>query len=125
VADEARGVDRRRLGFQRLAVCAKARNLNQPPSVSSRSSGGVGAPRGAGECARLMPQLPVMTVVTPWLTFGVTSRSESSRRSSCVCASMNPGAAISPVASTSISALAASSCPIFAILPLRTPISPR
>ena len=45
-----------------------------------------------------------MTVVTPWLTFGVTSRSESSSRSSCVCASMKPGAAMRPDASISASA---------------------
>ena len=42
--------------------------------------------------ARLMPQLPTTTVVTPWLTFGSICGDESTIWSSCVCTSMKPGA---------------------------------
>src|SRR6185436_15963998 len=80
------------------------------------------SPAGAGE--REIPQFPATTVVTPWLTFGDMSGPESISRSSCVCASMKPGAAIFPEASISTSALAASSPPIRAMRSPRTPISP-
>ena len=74
--------------------------------------------------ARLTPQFPVTTVVTPWLTLADMSGEDSSNRSSWVCASINPGAAIFPPASISRSAFAPSSLPTRAILPARTPISP-
>jgi hypothetical protein len=97
--------------------------LNQSPLPSSRSSGGVDAPV-AGECARLIPQLPATTVVTPWLAFGAMSGLDNSMRSSWVCASMKPGAAIRPDPSTSTSACASSSAPILTMRSPRTPISP-
>src|SRR3954468_3687003 len=71
-------------------------------------------PLGGG--ASEMPQLPPITVVTPWLTLGSMSGCESIRRSSCVCASMKPGATILPPASSSSFALPFS-FPIAAILP--------
>ena len=78
-------------------------------------------PFGAG--ASEQPQLPAITVVTPWLTFGAMSGAESISRSSCVCESMNPGDATLFAASISTSAVAASSLPIAAIFPPSTPMS--
>ena len=89
--------------FSAATYSLKVRKRNQPPASSSRSSGtatGAFMPFGAG--ASEMPQLPATTVVTPWLTFGAMSGDESISRSSCVCASMKPGAAILPVASISV-----------------------
>jgi hypothetical protein len=77
-------------------------------------------PFGAG--ASEQPQLPAITVVTPWLTFGSISGDDSISRSSCVCESMKPGAATLPLASISTSA-GVSSLPIAAILPPATPMS--
>jgi hypothetical protein len=65
------------------------------------SMGGVtacGMPRGVG--ASETPQFPATTVVTPWLTLGAMSGASSSSRSSWVWASMKPGAAMRPEAST-------------------------
>ena len=45
-----------------------------------------------------MPQLPVMTVVTPWLILHSISGSLSSARSSWVWVSTKPGASARPVA---------------------------
>ena len=45
-----------------------------------------------------MPQLPVITVVTPWLILHAISGSLSSARSSWVCVSMKPGASARPFA---------------------------
>ena len=59
---------------------------------------GAGGSRPANG-ARLAPQLPVTTDVTPWLTFGVMSGPDSTARSSWVWASMNPGATTRPEAS--------------------------
>ena len=78
-------------------------------------------PLGAG--ASEQPQLPATTVVTPWLTFGAMSGAESMRRSSCVWASMNPGATMRPLASSSTSACAPSSRPMAAMRPLLTAMS--
>ena len=64
----------------------------------------------------------VTTVVTPWLTFGAMSGDDSIRRSSCVCASMKPGAATLPLASISFAALG-KSLPTAAIFPPCTAIS--
>ena len=77
-------------------------------------------PRGAG--ASGTPQFPATTVVTPWLTFGAMSGAESISRSSCVCASMKPGAAILPQASISISPFSFN-FPIREIFPEETPTS--
>src|SRR5258706_2678308 len=98
---------------------------NHPPSLSSRSSGAGTTPfipPGIGD--NEMPQLPATTVVTPWLTFGAIPPADNINRSSCVCASMKPGAATFPDASTSTSALAPSRRPIFAMRSPRTPMSP-
>ena len=46
-----------------------------------------------------MPQLPTISVVTPWLILGVISGCVMQIRSSCVCTSMNPGATTRPVTS--------------------------
>src|SRR5215831_14435151 len=46
-----------------------------------------------------MPQLPTITVVTPWLILGRASGAESTIRSSWVCTSMNPGATTLPATS--------------------------
>src|SRR5687767_6182024 len=78
-------------------------------------------PFGAG--ASEMPQVPATTVVTPWLTFGAMSGAESIRQSSCVCASMKPGAAILPRALISFFAFS-STRPMAAILPSRIAMSP-
>ena len=75
---------------------------------------------GAG--ASEMPQFPATTVVTPWLTFGAISGEESIRRSSCVCASMKPGAAIFPAASISFLPFSLT-FPMRAIFPALTAIS--
>ncbi len=89
-----------------------------------RSIGGVtgfGMPRGAG--ASDTPQLPTITVVTPWLTLGAIAGADSINLSSWVCASMKPGAAMRPVASISCSPRSPSSRPRAAILPPRMPMS--
>src|SRR5262245_31749847 len=109
--------------FSACTYSLKVRKRNQPPSSSSRSIGtGTGGriPFGAG--ASEMPQFPATTVVTPWLTFGAISGDESIRRSSCVCASMKPGAAILPAASISFLPFSLT-FPMRAIFPARTAIS--
>ena len=78
-------------------------------------------PRGAG--ASDTPQFPATTVVTPWLTLGAMSGAESISRSSCVCASMKPGAAILPEASISTFAFEFVREPMEKIFPEETPIS--
>src|SRR5690606_15475905 len=88
----------------------------------SRSSGGGGAPRrlsGASE----MPQLPVTTVVTPWLVFAAISPA-SSARSSWVCTSMNPGASARPCASITSRPCHPRKSPITVICPSVTARSP-
>ena len=64
-----------------------------------------------------MPQLPVTTVVTPWLSFGVMAALSITAASSWVCTSMNPGASDRPEASTISSASMARSAPTAAITP--------
>ena len=78
-------------------------------------------PFGAG--ASEMPQLPATTVVTPWLTFGAMSGDESIRRSSCVCASMKPGATILPVRVDLRLAFPLQRCRCAEIFPAETPMS--
>jgi len=80
--------------------------LSGPPS---RFKGG-----GTFACtsgARLIPQLPTMTVVTPWLIFGSMCGSERTIWSSWVCTSMNPGATILPLASSTSAPPCARSAP--------------
>ena len=61
--------------------------------------------------ARLMPQLPVMTVVTPWLILQGSSGSLSSARSSWVWVSIKPGASARPFAEISWPALTVARSP--------------
>ena len=96
VADQRRDVDRGPRRFDRRDIRGHRRMdvLVAPPS---RLSGG-----GASACtsgARLMPQLPMTTVVTPWLIFGSICGAASTIWSSCVCTSMKPGATILPATS--------------------------
>src|SRR6185437_10251544 len=71
---------------------------------------------------RLMPQLPMTTVVTPCdILHSMHSGPHSTARSSCVCASMKPGAIALPVATTSRSALAAPRSPTAV---MRSPVTP-
>jgi hypothetical protein len=65
-------------------------------------SGGTGSRFTSG--ARLTPQFPVTTVVTPWLNFGVMSGVDMTARSSWVWASMKPGVTTRPLASMRASA---------------------
>src|SRR6516165_8988492 len=65
-----------------------------------RSSGGGGAASSTSG-ARLTPQLPVTTVVTPWLALAAISGVANSARSSWVCTSMKPGETILPATSIS------------------------
>ena len=65
--------------------------------------------------ARLTPQLPVTTVVTPWLTLHAIPGSERTARSSWVWVSMKPGETTSPLASISRAARIRSSRPTAAI----------
>ena len=65
--------------------------------------------------ARLMPQLPVTTVVTPWLALAAISGVANSARSSWVCTSIKPGATTIPDTSTSRAPCARSTAPIAAI----------
>src|ERR1700693_635860 len=58
-----------------------------------------------------MPQLPVITVVTPWLAFAAMSGEANSARSSCVCTSIKPGATIRPETSISRAPCAFDACP--------------
>ena len=91
----ARDVDR---GGRALAAARSRRRSCRSAAfalASSRSSGdgsGVSARSGA----RLMPQLPATTVVTPWVTLSVMSGCDSSAWSSWVCESMKPGATMRP-----------------------------
>src|SRR6185295_11529682 len=89
--------------------------------IKSIGGGAVRFPstRGASDT----PQFPATTVVTPWLAFAAISGAESIKRSSCVCASMNPGETIFPSARISVFAVAFESEPIAAIRPASTPIS--
>ncbi len=92
-----------------------------PPGSATRLIGGTAVASPSG--ARLMPQLPTITVVTPWLTLGAMSGAASSRRSSCVCTSMNPGATTSPRASTTRAAGSAPSAPTAVMRPPLTATS--
>src|ERR1700747_2910119 len=65
-----------------------------------RSSGGGGAASSTSG-ARLTPQFPVTTVVTPWLALAAISGVANSARSSWVCTSIKPGATILPETSIS------------------------
>src|SRR5271166_1502878 len=65
-----------------------------------RSSGGGGAASSTSG-ARLIPQFPVTTVVTPWLALAAIAGVANSARSSWVCTSIKPGATILPAASIS------------------------
>src|SRR5450830_986483 len=106
-------------------VAAKVGKRNHSPSPSSRFSGGVtGSGMGRGIGASDTPQLPPMMVVTPWLTLGAMSGLDSMRRSSWVCASMKPGAAMRPARSISTSPRSFERSPIRAMRSPRTPISP-
>ena len=75
------------IGEARIEVIAARRRSDRAAAAgaSSRVSG-----------ARLTPQLPVITVVTPWLAFAAMSGVANSARSSCVCTSIKPGATILP-----------------------------
>ena len=77
------------------------------PPRRLRGGGGSQPVRGA----RLTPQFPVMTVVTPWLTLQAIPGSERTARSSWVWASMKPGETTRPLASISRSPRIASSRP--------------
>ena len=79
----------------------------------SRFIGGVGSRPASG--ARLTPQLPATTLVTPWLTLFSMSGPLSTARSSWVWASMKPGASTLPPASTWRSAPAGSTVPTTAM----------
>jgi hypothetical protein len=59
---------------------------------------------------RLIPQLPTITVVTPWLTFGVIRGVLKTARSSWVCTSIKPGATTRPATSISWAASVSSFC---------------
>src|SRR5260221_5198264 len=74
--------------------------------------------------ASLRPQFPAITVVTPWLIFGVMPSADNRAPSSWVCASMNPGARILPPTSMSLAAAADRKLPMAAILPASTATSP-
>ena len=76
------------------------RSVRSGTSRRRRPAGPAAAPR-AGRGASEMPQLPPITVVTPWLTLGAMAPSDSMARSSWVWASMKPGASTRPRASTS------------------------
>ena len=89
-----------------------------------RSSGGGGA-RSSESGARLMPQLPVITVVTPWLAFAAMSGVASSARSSCVCTSIKPGATIMPATSISRAPAVLATSPIAAMRSPATATSAR
>src|SRR5215831_10545465 len=65
-----------------------------------RSSGGGGA-LSSTSGARLTPQFPVTTVVTPWLVLAPIAGVANSARSSWVCTSIKPGATILPATSIS------------------------
>jgi CDGSH-type Zn-finger protein len=74
---------------------------------------------------RLMPQLPTTTVETPWLILhSMQAGPHSTARSSCVCASMKPGATAFPVAITSRSAEYAPRSPTATMRSPVTPTSP-
>ena len=67
-----------------------------------------------------MPQLPTTTVVTPCdILHSMHAGPHSTARSSCVCASMKPGASALPVATISRSALPAPRSPTAA---MRSPV---
>ena len=71
-----------------------------------------------------MPQLPTTTVVTPCDSLhSMQAGPHSTARSSCVCASMKPGASAIPSASISRSAAAAPRSPTATILSSVTPTS--
>jgi hypothetical protein len=66
------------------------------------SGGGGSALKVSGD--RLIPQLPTITVVTPWLTLGVILGVARTAWSSWVCTSMKPGATTRPATSISVTA---------------------
>ena len=76
------------------------RSVRSGTSRRRRPAGPAAAPRG-GRGASEMPQLPAITVVTPWLTRRHGAVGQSMARSSWVWASMKPGASTRPRASTS------------------------
>ena len=96
MADQRRDVDRGLRASDRRDIGGHRRIdvLVVPPS---RFNGGGTSARTSG--ARLMPQLPTMTVVTPCVIFGSILGSASTIWSSCVWTSMKPGATISPATS--------------------------
>jgi hypothetical protein len=71
----------------------------------------------------LMPQLPATTVVTPCDTLKLMSGCASSAWSSCVCASMKPGATMRPRASSERAVERPSRSPTAAMRPPAMPTS--
>ena len=81
--------------------------------------------RSAGrQGARANPQFPMITVVTPCQQEQLPIRSHATWASMWVWPSMNPGATISPSAS-SVRSAADRIRPISTMRPLRIPTSPR
>ena len=105
---------------RRSAYSPKLSKIHQLSSPS-RSNGGTGRDfMRTGE--RLMPQLPTTTVVTPCdILHSMHSGPHSTARSSCVCASMKPGATALPVATISRSPVEALRSPTAT---MRSPVTP-
>ncbi len=75
--------------------------------------------------ARVKPQLPITTLVTPWKQELVPMGSQKIWASMWVWPSTKPGATTRPSASTVSAAVAPFSRPISAMRPSLTPMSPR
>ena len=85
-------------------------------SWSARCSGAIGKAE--------KPQLPVISVVTPWQILLTPAARPSKVTSEWVCTSIKPGAIVSPLASTSVRApLSSDSSPTATITPSRTAMS--
>ena len=99
VPDQAGGVDRRGPALERGAIVGEVPRTERCRRVAEQVERRRRAPsRGSG--ARLTPQLPETTVVTPWLPSASSTGRRAAARSSWVWASMKPGATTWPAAST-------------------------